>query len=689
MNLFTDWSKLLKLLLLHYFRTNALINLKSDTMKIVIGWLSLIFLLISGSVSAQKNRNFEVKSPDGNLVLKIETGTKIQWSVQQKGQVIIAPSSVSILMENGEILGVNTVVKSSSTEKINTEIKAINYRKEVIPDQYNQLTISFKNDYGLIFRVYNDAVAYRFFTNRKGELVIKNEEANFRFTADHKAFIPYMWDYRDGKIFNCSFESLYTEQSISQFRKDSLAFLPLLVDVGNGKKALIIEADLEDYPGMFIDVNQTRDGFKGVYAPYPLETYVKGINVIPGKRADYIARTKGSRNFPWRAVFISEQDKDLLNCDLVQKLASSSRLDDISWIKVGQVSWDWWNGMNISGVDFRAGMNTASYKYYIDFASAYKIPYIILDGGWNVRGDLTKARPEINLEELISYGNQKGVGLIVWASWQDVMNQKTRAFPFYSKAGIKGMKIDFVDRDDQLAVASTYEIAELAAENHLLVDYHGVFKPTGLQRTYPNVVGYEGVKGMENVKWADEDVPRYDVTLPFIRNQAGPMDYTSGAMRNSNRANFRAINNMPMSKGTRVHQLAQYIVFEVPMQMLSDNPTIYMKEKECTEFITKIPTTFDETVPLAGKVAEYVSVARRKGNIWYVGAMTNWSPREIELDFSFLGEGDYIAVVFKDGINADRDATDFKTETRKIAKGDKLKIQLSNGGGWAARIEKK
>jgi alpha-glucosidase len=333
-------------------------------------------------------------------------------------------------------------------------------------------------------------------------------------------------------------------------------------------------------------------------------------------------------------------------------------------------------------------MNTASYKYYIDFASKYKIPYILLDAGWNTRGDLTKPRPEINLEELVAYGNQKGVGLIVWCSWQDILAQKEKAFPFYAKTGIKGMKIDFIDRDDQVAVASTYGIAKLAAEHKLLVDYHGVFKPTGLQRTYPNVVGYEGVKGMENVKWAYENVPRYDVTLPFIRNLAGPMDYTPGAMRNSNKVNFRAINDMPMSQGTRVHQLAMYIVFEVPLQMLSDNPTIYMEEHECTNFITKVPTTFDETVPLDGKVAEYVAIARRKGDTWFVGAMTNWTPRELTIEFSFLGDGNYRAEVFKDGINADRDATDYKKEVVNIKKGDKLTVKLMDGGGWAARMEK-
>jgi alpha-glucosidase len=648
----------------------------------------ILLLLCPVMIYAQKKWSLEVKSPGSSIVLKLESGAKMFWSVQHKGRQIIEPSAISLSLQSGEVLGDNAKISTPKIEKVNNSFKAINYRKAVVSDVCTQITLNCKGNYGIIFRVYDDAVAYRFFTKLPGEIFIKYEEANFNFTEDHKAFIPIQWDYRDGKNFNSSFEALYREINLSKFPKDSLAFLPVLVDAGQNIKVEVLEADLENYPGMYLDLNETGKGFKGVYAPYPLETYVKGINIIPTRRADYIARTDGTRSFPWRAVVISEQDKDLLNCDIVQKLASPCRIADISWIKAGQVSWDWWNGMNISHVGFRAGMNSASYKYFIDFASDYMIPYIILDGGWNARGDLTKARPEINLEELVEYGNQKNVGLIVWASWQDILAQKEKAFPFYSKTGIKGMKIDFIDRDDQVAVASTYEIAKLAAEYKLLVDYHGVFKPTGLQRTYPNVVGYEGVKGMENVKWADENVPRYDVTLPFIRNLAGPMDYTPGAMRNSNQANFRAINSNPMSKGTRVHQLAMYVVFEVPLQMLSDNPTIYMREQECTDFITKVPTTFDETVPLDGKVAEYVAVARRKGDNWFVGVMTNWSPRELTIDFSFLDDGNYRAEVFSDGINSDRDATDYKKEVVNIKKGDKLTVKLMNGGGWAARLEK-
>jgi alpha-glucosidase len=651
-------------------------------------FLSIILVLVTQVVEAQKKKEIEILSPDMTISVKVSAGEKLEWSVQRNGRQVLNPSSISLQINDGGILGNNPVIKSSKSIEVNTAFDAINYKKKTVKDHYIQVRLECKNNFGVIFRVYNDAVAYRFFTSRPGEIIINNEEANFNFPDDYRSFIPYMWDYRDGRIFNCSFESLYTVQKISQFRKDSLAFLPLLVDAGNGEKVAIMEADLEDYPGMFLDKNDTGKGFKGIFAPYPLKEKQVGINFVPIERAGYIAKTSGTREFPWRAIILSTQDKDLLNNDLVQKLASPCRLKDVSWVEPGQVAWDWWNDWNISQVDFKAGINTETYKYYIDFAAANHIKYIIMDAGWSDNRDLTKTQPAINLPEIIDHGNKMGVGVILWAGWHALVQQVDDVFSLYSRMGIKGFKIDFFDRDDQLAVASTYDIAKKAAEYHLMVDYHGIFKPTGLQRTYPNVIGYEGVKGMENVKWAVEDVPRYDVTIPFIRMLAGPMDYTPGAMRNSNKENFRPINSNPMSQGTRCHQLAMYVVFDAPLQMLSDNPTIYIKEQECTDFITKVPVTFDETLSLDGRVGELAVLARKKGTSWYLGAMTNWDQREITLDFSFLDPGEYEAVIFKDGVNADRQASDYKMEKLKVAPGSKMKIQLSPGGGWVARLEK-
>jgi alpha-glucosidase len=652
----------------------------------------LLITLMAGSLfqglDAQKNTSYRIDSPDGSIELAVRALDKLEWSVQQYGKQIISPSSIALQLSDGTVLGEDVRISSSSEEEVSTSFVPVHYKKSLIEDQYHQLTLECKGDFGVIFRVYDDAVAYRFYTHLKGEVVIANEESNFNFPEDYRVFIPYMNDYRDGRIFNCSFESLYTIQDISQFRTDSLAFLPVLVDVGGGKKVAIMEADLEDYPGMFLQLNETGKGYEGVYAPYPLEEEQMGINYIPVKRAGYIARTEGNRKFPWRAVIISENDKELLNNDLVQKLASPGRIGDTSWIVPGQVAWDWWSDMNISHVDFKAGVNTDTYKYYIDFAAANGIRYILLDAGWSDRTDLTKTIPEIDLPAIIEHGKNRGVDVILWVGWHQLTLQMEEVFSLYSAMGIKGFKIDFFDRDDQLAVASTYELAKKAAGYHLMLDFHGIFKPTGLQRTYPNVVGYEGVRGMENVKWANEDVPRYDVTIPFIRMLAGPMDYTPGAMRNANRRNFAPINSNPMSQGTRCHQLAMYVIYEVALQMLSDNPTEYMREQECTDFITSVPVVFDETVPLLGKVGEYVAIARRNGDVWYAGAMTSWDPRELVIDLSFLEKGAYRAVIFQDGINADRQGSDYKKEIVTVNNTDQIKLKLAPGGGWAARFEK-
>lgn len=644
----------------------------------------IITLIFSQALHAQKNKTYQLASPNNKMKIIISTGDKVAWSLQYNGEDIITPSPISLQLEN-ETLGEKAVIVSSRTEKVNKSFEAINYHKKTVKDEFNQLTLNCKGNYGIIFRAYDDAIAYRFFIKKNGEVIVKNEEATFAFVNDQKAWYPVQWDYRDGKNFNSSFEALYHETNLSAFPKDSLAFLPLLVDVGQHKKAAILEADLEDYPGMYLHPG-SNNSLSGVFAPYPLEAEVKERNLIPTKRADHIAKTTGTRNFPWRVVVISEYDKQLLDQDIVQKLASPSRLTDVSWVKPGQVAWDWWNNWNVTHVDFKAGINTATYKYYIDFAAANKLQYIVMDEGWSDKNDLMKIVPDINLSEIVNYGKQKNVDVILWATWYRVSQQMKDAFPYYGKMGIKGFKIDFFDRDDQLVVASTYAIAKLAAEHKLMVDYHGIYKPTGLQRTYPNVIGYEGVKGLENYKWANEDQPGYAVTIPFIRMLSGPMDYTPGAMRNATRSTYFPNNDNPMSKGTRCNQIAMYIVYDAPLQMLSDNPTTYMKEKECTNFIVQIPTTFDTTVPLDGSVAEYVAIARKKDNNWYVGAMTNWDARSITIDLSFLPAGNYEAEIFSDGINADRDATDYRKEVKKVSAGEKLNIQLAPGGGWAARI---
>lgn len=659
----------------------------------VAGYWLLALLIIGIGTNAQKAKTYQLHSPDGKITITINTASSLTWAVQHEATTVLTPSPISMALAGGEVLGKSGAVVSAKTSSANHVITAPVYKRKTIRDNYNQLQLNFRNNFSVLFRAYNDGVAYRFVTNRKDSLVINSEEATFNFSNDYNAFTPYVREPRfDNDKFQTSFEALYEEKKISQFATDTLAFLPVLVELNDNKKAALLEADLENYPGMYVQLNkQANNSFAAVHAPYPatemLGGNVGGRNYIVTGRAPYFARTGGTRAFPWRAIVISTTDRQLADNDLVYKLASPSRVNDVSWIKPGKVAWDWWNDWNITHVDFRAGINTPTYKYYIDFAAANKLEYIVLDEGWSLNTDIAQIAPGINLQEIVDYGKQKGVGVILWATWYALHNRLDEIFSKYAAMGVKGFKIDFLDRDDQKMVASTYEIAEKGAAYKLLIDLHGMYKPTGLQRTFPNVIGFEGVRGMENVKWApSDDVPRYDVTLPFIRQVAGPMDYTPGAMRNATKSNFRPVNSMPMSQGTRCHQLAMYVVFEAPLGMLSDNPSAYMKEQESTSFIAKIPTTFDETVALDGKVGEYIAMARRKDDTWYIGAMTNWTPRELTIDFSFLGDGAYEAEIFRDGINADRDATDYKREVITVTKADKRTMALLNGGGFAARI---
>lgn len=644
----------------------------------------LAFLSTSTSVA----QILHLKSPNGKIDMALESGAKISWSVKHENTEVITPSAISLTLGDGVVLGNNAKVISAKNSKVNTSFATPIYKKKTVIDEYNQVIVTFKGDFGLILRAYNDGVAYRFFTSKKGQVIIESEEASFNFSKDHKAFIPYVRDLREKDIYTSAFESTYDEIPLSKFVKDSLALSPLLIDLGNGKKAAIIEAELEDYPGMFLTRNNEKQhGLQGVFAHYPKEERLGGfnkMNYMVAKREPHIAKTNGTRNFPWRAIIISESDKDLANNDMVQKLSAPSQIADVSWIKPGKVAWDWWNDWNISKVDFKAGINTETYKHYIDFASKNHIEYVVLDEGWSEETDMLKVSPSMNIEELISYGKQKNVGIILWASWYAINQDLDGTLSHYSKMGVKGFKIDFMDRDDQKMVKSIYDIAKKAASYKLFIDYHGMYKPTGIQRTYPNVVNFEGVKGLENAKWTpNDDMPHYETSIPFIRMLAGPMDYTPGAMRNATRADFRPSNSMPMSQGTRCHQLGMYVVFEAPLQMLADNPTTYMKEQESTTFISQIPTTFDETIALDGKVGEYVAIARKKGDTWFIGGLTNWSAREMTIDLSFLGKGTYSAEIFKDGINAGKDATDYKREIVKVTSADKLILNMANGGGFA------
>ncbi|MDU1906030.1 MAG: glycoside hydrolase family 97 protein [Dysgonomonas sp.] len=662
-----------------------------------VAFLLLLCLSVCCSLTVTAQKQFTLKAPDGKLAAKIDVGATIEYSVSHNGDLMLDKSVISMILNDGTYYGRDVRLSGSSTRTVSTTIEAEIYKRKKIADNYNELTLQFKG-YNVVFRAYNDGIAYRFVSASKKPFIVADEQAEFNFPADYKAFINYANKSETRSLenqFSNSFEQPYYYNLLSEWNKKRLGINPLVVEGVNGKKVCIAEADLMNYPGMFLYPGDKGNSLKGIFAPYPKNVEQGGHNnlqMLVRSRENYIAKFDGATSFPWRIIIVSENDADLADSDMVYKLATPAQ-GDYSWVKPGKVAWDWWNDWNLYNVDFETGVNNETYKYYIDFASRYGIEYVILDEGWavNKKADLFQVVPEINLPELVAYGKAKNVDLILWAGFHAFDRDMEAVCKHYSEMGIKGFKVDFMDRDDQIVVDFHRRGAEMAAKYKLLIDYHGTYKPTGLQRTYPNVINFEGVNGLEQMKWADESLDQvtYDVTIPFIRQVAGPMDYTQGAMRNATKSNYASIYNEAMSQGTRCRQLAQYIIFESPLNMLCDSPSNYMAEPECTEFIATVPTIWDNTVALNGEIAKYVSIARQKDDVWYVGSMTNWDSRDMELDLSFLGVGNFKGEVFKDGINANRVARDYKKEIIDIPSDRKLKISMAQGGGYVVKITRK
>lgn len=654
--------------------------------------LFLLFLVLT-CTGLQAQKQYTLLSPNQKITVTVKTGDHLSYAVTHENTVVLADSPIAMTLDNGTVLGAPAKVSDVETEKTYQTIKTPFYKRNTIKEEYNELDIRFKGNYSVIFRAYNEGVAYRFETRFSKPLTIESETADFHFDADYQSLIPYVLRRagQEGDIiqqqFYNSFENTYTTTTLSQMDPDKLAFLPVLVELKDGKKVVITEADLEDFPGLYIRNAKGQTGFTAVHAGYPKVREQGGHNnlqYLVKERENYIAKVQGKRSFPWRCLVISEHDKDLADNDMVYKLASPSRIQDVSWIKPGKVAWDWWNAWNIYGVDFKAGINNETYKYYIDFASKYGIEYVILDEGWavNKQADLFQVVPEIDIQELVSYGAERHVGIVLWVGYAAIDKDMERVCQHYALMGVKGFKVDFMDGDDQMIVDFYYRMAETAAKYHLFVDFHGAYKPTGLNRTWPNVLNHEGVYGLEQAKWDDNsDLVTNEVTIPFIRMVAGPMDYTQGAMKNANKNNFKAIYTEPMSQGTRCRQLAEYVIFESPFNMLCDSPSNYLNEDECTQFIASVPTTWDETVVLDGAVGEYLVIARKKDYHWYIGAITNWEERDLTIDLSVLpGFGAKSGKIFRDGPNANRVAKDYVSEQVQVW-GNTVKVHLAKGGG--------
>ena len=657
--------------------------------KLCLAILSLL-LLIGNASFAAKEKKYVLSSPDGTLKVEISAGNELAYQVMHGNDTILSHSNIGLVLENGTIVGKTPRITGERRRKIKDNIESPFYRFKEFVATGNELDLKLKGGFGIIFRAYNEGVAYRFYTTQSSDIIIKEEQAEFNFKEDYTAYLPYTTN--DKKPMAMAFQNVYDITPLSK-AQPKLAFLPVTVDCGSVKLTLL-ESDLEAYPGMFVQSQQGKYGLKGVFAPYPAKTdfYPWRKQEYVTETTDFISRSRGSRSYPWRVLAITEKDTDMPVNNLVYALASPNRIGDTSWIKTGKVAWDWWNDWNLKGVPFKAGINMDTYKYYIDFASRNGLEFIVLDEGWYApkSGDMLTVIPELDLPELIAYGKSKGVEIVLWTVFNVLDSQLEAACKKYADMGIKGFKVDFLDRDDQTAVEMVYRIAEMTARYKLTLDLHGIYKPTGINRTYPHIINFESVFGMEEGKWTDikNNMPLYDVTFPYIRMMAGPVDYTPGVMRNATKADWRAMYYTPASMGTRCHQLAAYIVHDSPFTMLCDAPTNYLNEQECVDFIASLPVEVDSTFIASGELGKYIVTVRKKDVNWYIGGMTNWDERDVQLDFSFLPEGmSYTAVLFKDGVNANKQAEDYRKETIRIDKDSRLTLHLASGGGFAMKLE--
>ena len=657
--------------------------------KLCLAILSLLLLIGNASLAA-KEKKYVLSSPDGTLKVEISAGNELVYQVMHGNDTILSHSNIALVLEDGTIVGRTPRITGERRKKIKDNIESPFYRFKEFVATGNELDLKLKGGFGIIFRAYNEGVAYRFYTTQSSDIIIKEEQAEFNFKEDYTAYLPYTTN--DKQPMAMAFQNVYDITPLSK-AQPKLAFLPVTVDCGSVKLTLL-ESDLEAYPGMFVQSQQGKYGLKGVFAPYPAKTdfYPWRKQEYVTETTDFISRSRGFRSYPWRVLAITEKDTDMPVNNLVYALASPNRIGDTSWIKTGKVAWDWWNDWNLKGVPFKAGINMDTYKYYIDFASRNGLEFIVLDEGWYdpKSGDMLTVIPELDLPELIAYGKSKGVEIVLWTVFNVLDSQLEAACKKYADMGIKGFKVDFLDRDDQTAVEMVYRIAEMTARYKLTLDLHGIYKPTGINRTYPHIINFESVFGMEEVKWTDikNNMPLYDVTFPYIRMMAGPVDYTPGAMRNATKADWRAMYYTPASMGTRCHQLAAYIVHDSPFTMLCDAPTNYLNEQECVDFIASLPVEVDSTFIASGELGKYIVTVRKKDVNWYIGGMTNWDERDVQLDFSFLPEGmSYTAVLFKDGVNANKQAEDYRKETIRINKDSRLTLHLASGGGFAMKLE--
>ncbi|MDR3059964.1 MAG: glycoside hydrolase family 97 protein [Prevotella sp.] len=646
-------------------------------------YLNIILVCILFLTSCGKE-NIEVVSPGSKLRVVIETKDSLSYKVLFKEKEIIKPSVIGLDVE-GKILGVNPKIRTINSRSVNETIEPLYGKFKSLSDNYNETRIDFEGDYSLIIRAYNEGVAYRFITNLGEKIIVNNEIVNVNIAHDPAVIFQETANYTSWELMHIDYNSA------SAIADGKRSITPVLFTMPDNVKVVVAESDVRDYPGMYLEKNRT--GFKGDFAQYPDSTALGswGFVSVVQRTRDYIAETNGDREFPWRVIIATDDDKELLTNELVYKLATPQVLTDVSWIKPGKAAWEWWHDAMLPGADIPSGManrNTALYKHYIDFAAENNLEYLMIDAGWSHIFDLSQVNPKVDIKEIINYGKSKNVGVFLWCVAMALTDKADEYLKMMHDWGAVGIKVDFFDRDDQLAMDWYETIARKAAENKLMVNFHGCSKPTGMQRMYPNIVNYEAVRGAECSKWDLTANPKHHVTFPFTRMLGGTLDYTPGAMRNCSPQLFKPLDpGLPFAQGTRCHELAMFVIYDQYLAMLCDSPSEYRKDANVMKFLSEVPVIFDNTVVLDAKVGEYVLTAKQKGDNWYIGGMTDWTARSLTVDFSFLDKGkEYKADIYKDGDDAGLWATHYTFETQSVNSDSKIAIPLAQGGGLAMRI---
>ncbi len=648
-----------------------------------------LILLIFLSVDSFSQRSLSLSSPSKKIRISIQTADSIYYTVEVNGRVVINPSVIALLTDHGS-LGVGSRMSHQRTRSVADQIiNPVPYKRKIIPDAFNELAIRYRENFAVIFRAYDDGVAYRFQTFYKDSIRINTEIASFRFKQSSEVYFPEVQARDNADIYHTSFEEPYKVVPLSEIKSSRICFTPALVDDGT-IKAIVTESDLVEYPGMFLR-GTSSNALQGVFAGYPKKEEVQGGEFkqwVVLEREKFIAKTAGTRSFPWRVIGVAEKDGDLLSNDIVYRLASPAISKDWSWVKPGISTEEWIISSNIYHVPFKAGFNTDTYKYYIDFASKFGMQFVMLDAGWSSADDLFKITEGLDLNELARYAKTRNIDLILWTLSMTLDRQLDKGLDMFASLGVKAILTDFMDRDDQKTVGFYHRIAAAAAKRRIMVMFHGAFKNAGLERTYPNAITREAVLGSEYNMWSDKANPEHDLLIPFIRMFSGPMDYEPGFYRNANRRTFRALPDMIMSQGTRTHQLAMFVVYESPIQMFSGNPSDAYAEADFTTYLASLPSTWDDIKVLDAKLGDYVVVARRKGDDWYLAAMTDWTPRELKVELSFLPAGNYRAFTCADGLNAGKAANDYLMRDEPVDPSKRLTINMAAGGGYVVKLMK-